>query len=458
MNHESIWSMSVELPKRSALTGSCTSENVVIGAGMAGLLTGYLLQQAGKKVVIVEANRIAGGQTKNTTAKITSQHGELYHSLIRLYGEKRARLYALANQQAIEDYAELIKQNHISCHFEEADSYLYTLSRPSALQAEMNAARLLGISCDYLSEAPLPFPTLGAVCFPKQAQFHPLEFIKAISEKLTIYENTRVVKIKDDTVYTENGKINASHIVYTTHYPFPVVPGFYFARQHQERSYVLALSGVHPSLLPRALFYCEEKSGLSLRWYENLLLVGGAGHRTGEKPQSAHCGFDQLAIQTRKLFPQTKVVASWAAQDCITHDKLPFAGRFSYLYDNRYLITGLKKWGMTGSMVAAKIVCDLICKTETPLAEFLSPQRLHLRASIKGFAKDVKVSASNLTRGLLGAKEQRCTHMGCALSLNEEEQSWDCPCHGSRFDSAGNLLDSPAQTSLPKSKSNTSEL
>lgn len=446
---DSIWKQTTAIPHRPALAGDMQADVAVIGAGIAGILTAYELQKRGKKVIVLEADRIGSGQTGNTTAKITGQHGLIYDSLIRLYGEEFARRYAKAQEQAISDYEHLVKAEKISCHWERKDSYLYTVSGDERLlRRELAAAKTLGIAAEYRLETPLPFPVKGAVCFPEQAQFHPLEFLGQLAKKLTVYEKTEVLRVRGRRVETNRGTVRARRIVFACHYPFPIVPGWYFLRQHQERSYVLALSGI-----PRfeGMYYGIDSDGLSYRWYEDLLLVGGGGHRTGEVAET--CGFRALESQVRERFPCAKTVARWSAQDCMPHDKLPFVGRFSLWRPDWYVVTGLKKWGMTGAMVAAKLLAAQVSGQHGAYASLFTPQRVHWRASQKALWNDVKHSVKGLGKGYLGRKTPRCPHMGCALVWNADEKTWECPCHGSRFSSQGELLDGPAQNSLQNVKS-----
>lgn len=495
---ESIWRQTVEIEKREPLKGDRTAEVVVIGAGMAGLLTAYYLQKQGREVIVLEADRIGSGQTQNTTAKITSQHGKIYSTLIEEYGEEQARLYARANEEAVKEYGRLVKREKIDCHFERTNAYLYSFTDAAALKRETRAAGQLGISAHFTKDPHLPFPVAGAVCFEKQAQFHPLEFLKGIAEQCTIYEQTPVIYVEGHIVHTKYGRIKAKHIVFATHYPFPNMPGFYFARQHQERSYVLAISGV-----PKweGIHYSVDRDGLSFRWFEDILLVGGGGHRTGK--EKAQNGYRRLAKAAKIVYPQCdfsilkgdadgdvpakkqegKVIAYWSAQDCLSHDDLPFIGRFSMFRPYWYVATGFKKWGMTSAMISANIISDQICGTENPYEVLFTPQRMNLSVSWNRLLADLKVSVVNLIKGhfympigekkmpgkgkakimRIGSKRYgvyrdlqggihkvsvQCPHLGCELSWNRAEKSWDCPCHGSRFDYDGNLIDNPAQVGL----------
>lgn len=452
MDHNSIWRQTSQFACRASLAGNCETDVAVIGGGMAGILTAFLLHRDGKQVIVLEANRIGCGQTQNTTAKITSQHGLVYDSLIKQFGNRKARQYAFAQEDAIRYYADLIQSEGIVCNFERVNAYLYSSGQEYAIKREANAAAQLGIHASYLSQLDLPFATAGAVCFENQAQFNPLRFLEAISRELTVFENTRVMKVKNGCVITDRGTVRANSIVYATHYPFPIFPGFYFARQHQERSYVMALSGVSHDKVPEGIYYGTSKTDLSLRWYEDLLLIGGGGHRCGEK--SGACGYAQLHRQVKEVFPEGRVITSWAAQDCMPHDGLPLVGRFSQLSANQYVITGLKKWGMTGSMVAARIISGIICGNPPAFTELFSPQRLHIKAGCRNFMEDMGYSVRGISQGLILRRSPRCSHMGCLLEWNQEEKTWDCPCHGSRFTEDGAVADSPANADLPRSYGN----
>lgn len=530
---ESIWKKDVRIHERKPLQqeGGNTRQvdTLVIGAGMAGILTAYFLRERGREVLVVDANRIAGGQTEKTTAKITSQHGMIYDKLLRKCGRKRALDYARANEEAIALYEEIIKEEKIPCYFERCSAYLYTTCEEGIekLKKEAKAAASLGIDSCFLdtkilewdlageyfySEAgtevhavktnrmdksclemsdveineiiDLPFKVKAAVCFENQAQFHPLEFIRYLAAKLEILENTKVLSVKKHMVHTDKGNIHAENIVFATHYPFVNVPGFYFLRQHQERSYVLALQGEGVPDKLAGMYYGIDKGGISLRSAGGKLLFGGGGHRTGSHrtgghrtgsrkpgkcsvgtPQCPACeepkrkldsddaltgvsGYSYLRRMKQLYYPDATEYTAWSAQDCMPHDELPFIGRYSVCRPYWYVATGFHKWGMTSSMIAARIICDMIDGKENPYQKTFSPQRLLLRAGISNLCKDLGESVAGLTKGLFSKKNRRCRHMGCRLNWNPEEESWDCPCHGSRFGKDGKLVDNPAQRDL----------
>lgn len=463
---ESVWKATENLEKRSPFWGEKEVHTVVIGAGMAGILTAYFLQKKGIEVIVVEAKSIASGQTQNTTAKITSQHGMKYQKLLRKSGRERAKAYAMANEEAIYLYEKLIKEEGIDCHFEKLPAYLYSEDEKAkeALREEARVAAELGISASYLEGeeiTELPFSVSGAVCFANQAQFHPLEFIKHLAKTITVYEDTRVLSVKKHVVYTDKGDIQAKHIVFATHYPFINVPGFYFLREHQERSYVLALKGQQKL---SGMYYSIDKDGLSLRSAGDVLLLGGGGHRTG-KSHTCQCeqpttGYAYLRQKAKNYYPRAEEVTAWSAQDCMPHDDIPFIGKYSVLRPFWYVATGFQKWGMTSAMIAAVTISNQICGADG-LYETISyenmdgksvfaPQRCLIKAGFKNLMKDVGESVLGLSKGFFCKKERRCPHMGCRLEWNAEEGTWECPCHGSRFSGGGELQDNPAQTDLGK--------
>lgn len=428
--------------KRSTVENS-HKDVIIVGAGLAGILTAYYLQEQGKKVLVLEADTIASGQTERTTAKITSQHDIKYSKLIRTIGIKKAKMYAKANETAIKEYSKLIEEQKIDCDFKRVPAYLYTLENEKKIIAEAGAAVNLGIDAHFTKKTELPFNVKAAVCFPNQAQFSPLKFVRKIAEKLEILEHTKVFDIKKNKVITQNDVYTADKIVVATHYPILNIPGFYFLRQHQERSYVTALSGC-PKL--EGMYYGIDKNGLSLRQAGEYLLLGGGSHRTGKtNPGGSYCF---LRKESTKYYPKSKEITCWSAQDCMPHDGIPFIGKYSVFTPNLYVITGFQKWGMTSSMIAAMILRDEICGIDNPYAKVFSPQRINVAAGMKNLLVDIGESMIGLTKGWLGAKEHRCSHMGCILKWNAEEQTWDCPCHGSRFDSDGRLLDNPSKTDI----------
>ena len=449
---KSLWEETEQIPERKVAEGMYERQVGVIGAGMTGILTAWQLQRAGKQVTVLEADRIAAGQTGCTTAKITSQHGIRYYPMAENLGQDAARLYAEANQRAIEEYERIIAEQKIQCNFERLPAYLYSKRDEQLLRKEAEVAAGLGLPAEFVGKTELPFETVGAVRFEKQAQFHPLKFLRALAEELEIYENSPVKKVDGTLVCTDRAMFMAEQVVFATHYPIRNVPGFYFLRQHQERSYVVALKGCRQL---QGMYYSADDGGISLRSAGDILLLGGNAHRTGEHYQSG--AYSSLKAAAYKYFPGAEAVAFWSAQDCMPHDELPFIGRYSLTKKNWYVATGYQKWGMTSSMVAALLLTDMITGEENPWEKLFTPQRMHNKAARINFWKDVRESACGLWKGFFHPMEKhgeeevwsRCTHLGCKLSWNPDEKSWDCPCHGSRFAEDGRRLDEPAQKDLP---------
>ena len=445
---ESLWRKQTPKLVSKSSTDHSAQENthrdiIVIGAGMAGLLIAYYLKEKGKNVLVLEADEIASGQTERTTAKITSQHDLKYSEMIETMGTKKARLYAQANETAIREYERLIQSRGIECQFKKVPAYLYTMQDEKVLRDEAEAARSLGIDAFFTKETELPFEVMGAVCFRNQAQFSPLEFLKHISQELEIWERTKVIKIKGNQVITNDMVMTADKIVVATHYPLRNVPGFYFMRQHQERSYVLALSGCSKI---EGMYIGIDKNGLSFRQAGEYLLFGGSSHRTGENKNGG--SYDYLSEMAKLYYPDCKEEIRWSAQDCMPHDGIPFIGKYSIFTPNLYVATGFQKWGMTSSMLAALILRDELCGAHHPYSELFRPQRINLRAGIGNFLVDVVESVKGLTKGLFHKNGPRCPHMGCELVWNPDEESWDCPCHGSRFEKDGKLVDNPSKRSI----------
>ena len=425
---DSIWTKTTQLPQFEPLRSDLNTDILIIGGGMAGLLCAYKLAQTGVDYTLVEAGRICGGITKNTTAKITSQHGLIYDKLIREFGVERARLYLEANQEALEEYRTLCKS--IDCEFQDKDAFVYSLDSRKKLDQELKALDKLGFGAEFVTDIPLPFPTAGAVKFPRQAQFHPLNFIAAITKGLRLFEHTKVLELGPGRAVTNGGTISAGKIIVATHFPILNKHGGYFLKLYQHRSYVLALKNA-PDI--NGMYLDEDEKGLSFRNYGDLLLLGGGSHRTGKEGG----GWQELERFSCRDYSDAQIVARWATQDCMTLDGVPYIGPYSKGTVGLYVATGFNKWGMTSSMAAAAVLTDLVLERKNPYSELFSPSRTMLRPQLA-------VNSLESALGILTPTVPRCPHMGCALKYNAAEHSWDCPCHGSRFGEDGTLIDNPA--------------
>ncbi len=437
---DSIWRKTENLPPFETLSNDLSVDVLIIGGGITGLLCAYQLEKAGVRYVLVEAERICSGITKNTTAKITAQHGLIYHKLIARYGTELAQMYLTANQMALREYQNLC--NTIDCDFQMKNNFVYSIDQKELLEREMSALMKLGYTADFYQSLPLPFPVAGAVCFQNQAQFHPLKFLSRIAQGLKIYENTAVKQLTEHTAITDKGRIAAKNIIVTTHFPFLNKHGSYFLKMYQNRSYVLACKNAP---LLNGMYLDAEEKGMSFRNYRDLLFIGGGSHRTGKQGGN----WDELEQFSAKYFPASREIGRWATQDCMTLDGIPYIGNYSKHTPHFYVATGFNKWGMTSAMVAAKILADRIVGKRNPYAPVFSPSR-------SMFHPQLIVNAFEAAKNLLAISPRRCPHMGCALKWNAREHSWDCPCHGSRFTKEGKLLDNPSTGDLrlkPEKKS-----
>lgn len=516
---ESIWTKQTCLREREQLREDISVETAVLGGGMSGILTAYFLRKKGVNAVVLEAERISSGQTKNTTAKITLQHGAIYHKLIEKFEEEQAGAYARANMLAIEEYHKLITEKNIECGLRMAPAYLYAEQEQGAelLKKEAQAAKRLGIRNTLTTDVELPFPVTAALKFEQQACFHPLQFLGAIAEEVPVYEHTQVIGVEESdgkqvlvckagsrkTPDAETGfgqgdmekeaasesgdarweaKVTADYIVVATHYPIFNMPGYYFVRMHQERSYVLALQ--HAARLD-GMYYGVEEGAYSFRSAGEFLLFGGGSHRTGDNTQGGQ--YQKLREAARKYYPAAEEAAAWSAQDCMTLDGVPYIGNYAQSKPNWYVCTGFGKWGMTSSMVSAMLLSEEITGRSVSYGQIFSPQRFVLSASAKTLMEETVEAAKGLTKqfilpadfkaeevekgegkiiewkgeklgayrdekGTLFFVSAKCPHLGCQLEWNPEEKSFDCPCHGSRFSYTGELIDNPAQKGIQRGK------
>jgi len=424
----SIWNNTVDLPSFSTFKGNKKTDVLIIGGGLAGILCAYMLHKQNIDYMLVEANHIMSGVSKNTTAKITSQHGFVYQKLVSEFGVDKARLYLNANQRAIEKYRKLAK--NIDCDFEEKDNYVYSVDSLYKIERELTALNKIGFSAEYCESPNIPITTKGAVKFRDQAQFNPLKFVSKITKELNICENTRVLEYNGNEFITDFGRITAEKTIVATHFPFINKHGSYFLKMYQHRSYVLAIKNA-PDL--KGMYVDESDYGLSFRNYNGALLLGGGGHRTGKQGGS----YRELELFKNKHYPASSEITRWATQDCITLDSVPYIGRYSKSTPNLYVATGFNKWGITSSMVAAEMLCDLVLDKENELLTLFSPSRSILRPKLVSNAAEAVVNLFTFTG-------PRCPHLGCSLKWNKFEHSWDCPCHGSRFSKEGDLLNGPA--------------
>lgn len=431
---QSLWQDTVKMPRFLQQEKDLKTDVLIVGGGLTGLLCAYFLKSAGVDCLLSESDTICAHTSGHTTAKITVQHGCCYQKILADYGKTGAQQYLNANRSALAAYRQIC--TGIDCDFEEKDAviYAYHEEEQQTLKAEENAYKLLGMPVQKSACEALPFPTLDALVLPRQAQFHPLKFAAAIAKDLPILEHTRVKKFDKTTAFTEHGRIFAKKVIIASHFPFINTHGLYFMKQYQYRSYVLALENAQDV---GAMYISAFSDGLSLRNWGDILLLGGRGHKTGKKSG----GFAELWAFASSHYPGCRIRESWATQDCMTPDDIPYIGEYARSLSNFYVATGFNKWGMTSAMAAAQILTDKIIGRESPNAAVFSPIG-------RKFKVQILVNAFTSVGNLLCPLPHRCSHLGCALRYNKAEHSWDCPCHGSRFSKKGKILDGPANRPL----------
>lgn len=439
--NNSIWIDSIELPKFKKLETDIETDILVVGGGIAGILIAYKLSEEGKKVVVLEKNKIGMGITKNTTAFITSQQDTLYQERLKKDGYYHTKLYLEANQKAILDYQKLSKT--YAFDFEQLSSFLYSTKESKVIEEEAICLQNLGIDAKIKEKIDLPFSIVKAVEFPNQAQMNPLKLIACLSKKLDIYENTTVTKIKKDCVIANEHMVKANSIIITTHFPFVNRLGLYYAKMYQKRSYVVAIKtkdkidGIYTNL---------DENDFYFRKYQDYLIIGGNDCKSGTSENH----FESIRKFVEQYYPTASITNEWSNQDCISLDDKPYIGQYSGFRKNLYVATGFNLWGMTQAMISANILTDLIMNRDNPYQELFNPNR-------NMFHKQLFMNLGTYLKNVLKPRRKTCTHLGSALVWNEEEQTWECPCHGSRFSENGEVIDNPTKKELKNRPINQTE-
>lgn len=428
----SLWQETYSPPTFKPLHWGEKTKVLIIGGGIAGILTAYRLHQAGVPYILLEQGRILQGTTANTTAKITAQHGLIYHKLLQAEGKERAGQYLRANEWAISEYERLSRE--FPCDFKREAHFVYSKKDKRKLSREMDALAALGYFAEFKEDLPLPFATVGAVSFPNQASFHPLKFLGEMARGLNIRENTHVLEVQGTNAITERGGVHAEKIIVATHFPFINRYGGYFMRLYQHRSYLLALSGVKPL---EGMYLDEDPKGMTFRSYQDLLLLGGGAHRTGKEGGN----WGELRAFSAQYYPHATEQYFWAAQDCMSLDRMPYIGQYGAKTKELLVASGFNKWGMTGAMVASRLLADLVMGEENEFQSLFAPKGRLLRPKLI-------LNGLSTAAGFLSPTPKRCPHLGCGLKWNGAEHSWDCPCHGSRFSKKGECLNNPANEDL----------
>lgn len=495
--HPSLWQATEPGREHAPLTDDTTVEVLVAGGGITGLTTGLLLAEAGRRVAVVEARRLGAGATGGTTGKVTSQHGAIYHRLVEQHGEDVARTYGQANQAALGLVRALVARYGIdAADLRTADAYVHTEREDltEQLEHEAEVARGLGLPAEWTTSTDLPFPVAGAVRFADQARIHAIGYLHGLADAIaghpnaSVHEQTRVTGLTqrggEVLVATDRGVVIAGEVVLATLVPI-TDRGLEFARVEPARTYGIAARLRDDGLLPGGMYLSLEEPTRSTRRYDgpdgSYLVVVGDAHRTGvdRDTDRHHAALERYA---RERFGATDVVHRWSAQDFVPVDLLPFVGRTPFA-SRVSVATGFNKWGLTGGTLAAEILRDQLLGEEHPAARAFAPRRLSPLAAVRPLIEhnvesgvhfvvdrlrpdahsiaDIPPGGAGIVRegarflavsreadGTASIRSAVCSHLGCLVQWNAGERSWDCPCHGSRFDVDGSVLEGPASGPL----------
>ncbi len=424
---KSIWGNTVALDSYPALDEDISTNVLVIGGGICGILCAYNLVIEGLNVILVEQNKIAKQKTNKTTAVATILQDNLYSEMLNKVGFNKTKLFLDANLKAIQEYKRLSLKYDFD--LENCPSYKYTSSEFTKLKDEYEALKKLGIKCQVKK-----YNDIKAIEVNNQVQFNPLKLIKNLSQVLKIYENTKIIKIKNNIAYTLNNKIYAEHIIIATGYPFLKFKGHFFTKLYQKKSYVLATDNKNFDKINGVGINSNE---IYFRTYKDFLLIGGNDSITGKNKT----GFRPLYKFLKENFNNQLIYNQWINQDCHTLDYFPYVGVINKFNKHIYVSTGFNLWGMTGAMISSFVIKDIILNRKNNLIELLKPNR-HLPISNR-----IKLLKNTFTN-FFKIKTPRCSHLGCALNYNESEKCYECSCHGSKFNKNGKIIEGPANKNL----------
>jgi glycine/D-amino acid oxidase-like deaminating enzyme/nitrite reductase/ring-hydroxylating ferredoxin subunit len=493
----SLWIESTPETAYAPLAGDVEVDVAVVGGGITGITLARLLKGAGRSVAVLDAKRILRGATGYTTAKVTVAHSITYSSVAKKFGADGARLYAAANQGALDFIAQTVQEEQIDCDFERKTNYVYAESpdERSQIEGEVEAAQRAGLAASLVEETPLPYPVECAFRLDDQAQFHPRKYLLPLAQALVgdgshVFEETRVLDVKGSgplRLESDRGTLTARDVVLASHLPM-LDRGFFFAKAHPQRSYALACR-IAPEGDPDGMYINIGSPTRSVRTARDdqgmLLLLGGEGHKPGDEPDT-EARYRALEEFGRRHWQIDGVAYRWSTQDYSPVDGVPYVGRLTRRGEHVYVATGFKKWGMTNGTAAAIILADLVLGRANPWAELFDAKRLKPLASAEKFvqenasvarhfvgdrlARGDDVALDALARGegrlvRVGGRKTAayrddagrlhtlspvCTHMGCHVHWNPAERSWDCPCHGSRFSGEGSVIQGPATRDLAR--------
>jgi glycine/D-amino acid oxidase-like deaminating enzyme/nitrite reductase/ring-hydroxylating ferredoxin subunit len=494
----SVWMATSPLREERPLTSDSRADVCIVGAGIAGLTTAYLLAKEGRRVIVVDDGPTAGGETCRTTAHLVSALDDRFYHLERLHGAEGARLAAESHASAIDTIERIARDENIACDFTRLDGYLFVPPGDDRTQLddELQAAHRAGLTdVSRVDRAPVTtFDTGPALKFPRQAQFHVLKYLQGVAEAAkrlgaVIHNGTHVDRLeggKNARVETSRGTITADAIVVATNSPVNDLVAIH-TKQAAYRTFVVG-GRVKRDSVPQILLWDTPDPYHYIRLQRvddhDVLIVGGEDHKTGQADDAAQ-RFQRLEQWTRERFPQVeRFEFQWSGQVMEPIDGMALIGRNPLDSDNVYVATGDSGNGMTHGTIAGVLLTDLIMGRPNRWADLYDPSRKTLGAAKEFARENLNVAAQYadlvtpgelddvakigrgegavIRRGVTkvavyrddaGALHQRsaiCTHLGCVVQWNSMERTWDCPCHGSRFQTDGHVVNGPAIRALPE--------
>jgi glycine/D-amino acid oxidase-like deaminating enzyme/nitrite reductase/ring-hydroxylating ferredoxin subunit len=487
---DSLWIDQAPSTSYPSLERDLEVDVAVIGGGIAGVTTALFCKQDGLRVAVLEKGVVSGAATGMSTAKASALQKSVLSEVRKVAGKDALIAYAQSNAAALERMDALVHEHSIDCSWERVPDYTYAgdESQVSTVEEIVEAGNEAGLPVEQTTDVPLPFDVPAAARLDGQAQFQPATYTRALAaladgDGSSVFESTMVTGVSEGSpheVHVEGGvTVRARHVVVATQYPL-LDRGVFFARLEATRSYIVAGKASGPD----AMLITAGQPTRSVRRWGDWLLVGGEGHQTGASKAEPE-RYEQLMEFGRRHFGITDFPYRWSTQDGMPVDHLPYIGRYHPRAEGLWVAGGFQKWGMTNGTVAAMVISDLIAGRDNPYAAELDPNRARVRAAPKlaqinmlvglhfvgdrlspaeaRSADDVPPGEARVVRSGLGkigvyrdeegglhSVSLRCTHLGCLTKWNDAERSWDCPCHGSRFDPDGNVLAGPAVKPLER--------
>lgn len=489
-HHGCYWEQSAQGPTFPSLSGTMDVDVAVVGAGIVGVTTARLLKDAGMTVALIEALEIGHQATGRSTAKVTSQHGLMYHTLADKFSEHQAQLYASAQEHGLATIRRLVAEHAIECDLESAAAYTYTCDQSQIynIEREVELTRRLGLPASYVRTTELPFAIAGAIRFDDQARFHPAQYLKGLAatipgEGCHVFADSPVTAWQSGRVDTPHGHVNARHVVMATHLPLGNTGGYYMRAFPQAEPVVAARIPATVAESLQGMYVNVENPRYSIRTHINAAgdpyaIVAGSAFKPGHvEDERRH--FNDIESWLRTNFQAEPAAYRWVNQDYTSMDSVPYVGWSTSLGDPCLVATGFAAWGITNGSAAASILCALLTGGSNPWLELFDAKRIRPLAGASTFVKETASVAHHFVSGHLSSRpgpvdalarneaavmkiddrkvaayrdehdhlhvvSATCTHLGCVVGWNEADRTWDCPCHGSRFDHDGTVLHGPA--------------